>query len=255
MGIVDHVLAVHEDGYPPLPVDSSTSGRSRLRKGMRISSKSISSARSRRATLPQRQTMSVGALQRVQRRHGRESSQGRAAGSLRSRRAASSAAPIASPAILYWIGCERRPRSIRSRSRSRCHPTVRVERLLVRARAPAELAPGLRRAVGPAVRGRSHLGGRERPAATPAEQPRRPRGHARRQLDRRVDPRETAEVGEQPVEGEVAPCRGCSARRSCPARRPAGGRWRRRARRPPPRRPRCRPGCGPAGSSSPGGWS
>ena len=88
-------------------------------------------------------------------------------------------------------------------------PLDRVEqRLLVVAGRPAQLALGLGRAVGPAQRQRADLlDGDRRPAG---QRPRAPRASAsaaaQRQLDRgRLDAAEPAEVGEEPVVGEVAP--------------------------------------------------
>ncbi len=96
---------------------------------------------------------------------------------------------------------------MRSCSRSMYQLDRGLQRLLVRPRLPAQLALGLRRAVGPELAGRHHLLRAQRGLArgrSAAGRP-RPRPAPRGTFTRRVDPAQAPEVGEQAVEGEVAP--------------------------------------------------
>ena len=161
------------------------------------------SERSRRATLPQRQTWSVG-LAAVEGRHDAQR-----------RPRLPDAAQQAHGLLRGAHGRARHAVLELLRAPAARDPVVLalqvpghggLERLLVRARAPAELAARLGRAVGPPLARGADLVRRQRPG--PAGGGEHAGGRARGrggQLDRRLHAGEAAEVREQAVEREVAP--------------------------------------------------
>ena len=168
------------------------------------------------------------------------------------------------------VAC-RSPKPVRRRSArlaraGRPHPVTlaaavpldRVdERVLVVGGLPAELALGLRRAVGPPERRGAHL--------TDGDDGRAGHGLGRvgelqrggdGELDRRRgDAREPAEVGEQPVEREVPVAEDVALADLCRARRRAGARGRRPRRRRCSARRRRRRGSGGAGTGARAPWT
>ena len=145
-------------------------------------------------------------------------------------------------------------RVIRSCSRSRCHATVASSvSSCGRARQPSSRCAFVDRYVQlwPC---RAHLGRRQRPRAAAAPSTAAAAAAARGGSAPAGHSREPAEVGEQPVEGEVASAEAGSAR---PPSRPLGEQVAgRRVAHVDDRRPRrpCRPGCARAGSCARAAW-